>query len=177
MKVGDSSVTTLDTASPQISVLVGGLIDGENLGIPWQGGDSRFLQRFALQTHAAYDQAAAMRFAAAHQNPLVAALTGKYPRYPEMTYSLLKISDPRVLLWSLKPADDGMESAGMALRVWNLSNARAEFTAISETLRITAAQHATHIETPMENAQIVNGGFAAKAAAHALETFLLVPAR
>ena len=132
MKVGDSTVTALDTASPQISVLVGGQIDGENLGIPRQGGDSHFVQRFALQTHAAYDEAAAMRFALAHQNPLVAApVTGQQPHYPETTYSLLKISDPRVLLWSLKPAEDGIESAGIALRVWNLADAPAEFTAAS----------------------------------------------
>ncbi len=178
MKVGDSTVTALDTASPQISVLVGGLIDGENLGIPRQGGDSHFVQRFALQTHAAYDEAAAMRFALAHQNPLVAApVTGQQPHYPETTYSLLTISDPRVLLWSLKPAEDGIESAGIAMRVWNLADAPATFTAALGSLRIAAAQHATHIETPTGEAKIVNGALTATAAAHALETYLLTPAR
>ena len=178
MQVGDSTVTAMDTASPQISVLVGGQIDGEKLGIPEQGGDSHFVQRFALQTHAGYDEAAAMRFALAHQNPLIATpVTGQQPHYPETTYSLLQISDPRVLLWSLKPAEDGIENAGIALRVWNLAGAPAEFTAALGAPRIAAAQHATHIETPMGEANVVNGGLSATAAAHALETYLLVPVR
>lgn len=178
MKAGDSTVTALDTASPQISVLVGGLIDGENQGIPHQGGDSPFVQRFALQTHASYDEAAAMRFAIAHQNPLVAVLvTGQQPHYPETTYNLLTLSDPRVLLWSLKPAEDGIESAGIALRVWNLADAPAAFTAAMGSLRISAAQHATHIETPTGQAKIINGALTATAAAHALETYLLIPTR
>lgn len=54
MKLGSSVVTNgvsrLDTATPRISVLAGGQVDGPRLGIPVQGGDSHFLQRFALQT-------------------------------------------------------------------------------------------------------------------------------
>lgn len=178
MKAGDSTVTALDTAHPQISVLAGGLIDGENLGIPRQGGDSHFVQRFALQTHAAYDEAAAMRFALAHQNPLVAApVTGQQPHYPEATYSLLTISDPRVLVWSLKPAEDGIERAGIALRVWNLAAAPTRFTATLRPPGIAAAQQATHLETPRGAAQVINGALTATAAARALETYLLGPPR
>jgi alpha-mannosidase len=178
MKMGNSTVTTLDTASPQISALVGGQIDGANLGIPEQGGDSRFVQRFALQSHADYDEATAMRFALAHQNPLLAApVTGQQPRYPETMFGLLTISDPNVLLWSLKPAEDGIENAGIAMRVWNLNGTQAEFTADLGSSQIAAAQHATHIETPTGKATIINGGLTATAAAHALETYLLVPTR
>ena len=178
MKVGDSTVTSLDTATPQISVLAGGLIDGEKLGIHRQGGDGHFLQRFALQTHASYDEAEAMRFALAHQNPFVTGpVTGQQPCYPEATYSLLTISDPQVLLWSLKPAEDGIERAGIAMRVWNMADAPAAFTAALGAPRIAAAQHATHIETPTGEARISNGALTATAAAHALETYLLVPAR
>ena len=35
----------------------------------------------------------------------------------------------------------------------------------------------THIETPTGEANVVNGGLTATAAAHALETFLLTPAQ
>ena len=70
-KLGSSSDNTLDVATPQIRALVGGRIDA-NLGIANQGGDSYFLNRYALQRHGAFDQAAAMRMALAHQNPLYA---------------------------------------------------------------------------------------------------------
>ncbi len=63
MKLGSSTSTTLDTATPQINVLAGGQIDGPGLGISNQGGDAFFTQRFALQTHGTFDQTAAMKFA------------------------------------------------------------------------------------------------------------------
>src|SRR5581483_10846093 len=67
MQLGNSSTSTLDANTPQISPLVGGQVDGSALGIPNQGGDASFLQRFALQTRTAYDPAAAMKFALEHQ--------------------------------------------------------------------------------------------------------------
>ena len=180
MKVGDSTVRSLDTASPQISVLAGGQIDGENLGIHRQGGDGHFLQRFALQTHAAYDEAEAMRFALAQQNPLVTGeVTGPAigPRaiYPGALYGLLTISHPKVLLWSLKPAEDGIKTAGIAMRVWNMADAPVRFTATMGSLRISAARHATHIETPTGDATLSDGDLTAMTAAHAMETYLLLP--
>jgi hypothetical protein len=41
------------------------------LGIPDQGNDNHFMQRFALQTHAGFDPVVAMKFSLEHQNPLV----------------------------------------------------------------------------------------------------------
>ena len=68
-----------------------------------------------------YDESEAMRFAPMHQNPLVTGqVTGASSAYPDTTYSLLTISAPNVLLWSLKPAEDGIAKAGIALRVWNM---------------------------------------------------------
>ncbi|MBI3243366.1 MAG: twin-arginine translocation signal domain-containing protein [Chloroflexi bacterium] len=83
MRLGNSTVNTLDTTTPQLSPLVGGQVDGSNFGIPNQDGDTQFRQRFALQTHDAYDPVAAMRFALEHQNPLIVSeVTGgdAYPR-------------------------------------------------------------------------------------------------
>ena len=74
MKLGSSGVSSLDTATPQINVLSGGRIDGPGLGIANQGGDSLFTQRFALQTHGAFNQTSAMKFSLEHQNPFVAGL-------------------------------------------------------------------------------------------------------
>lgn len=178
MKVGKSTITSLDTTCPQISVLVGGLIDGANLGIHNQGGDSRFLQRFTLQTHDAYDQAEAMRLALAHQNPLVTGqVTGKEPFYPETSYGLLKISDPNVLLWSLKPAEDGIEHAGIALRIWNMSDKKTRFAVSMKPRRILRAMRATHIETATGGAQIESGNLDELIAANAMETYLLILAQ
>jgi len=178
MKVGKSTITSLDTISPHISILAGGLIDGANLGIHNQGGDCRFLQRFALQTHDAYDQAEAMRFAMAYQNPLVTGqVTGKEPFYPESSYGLLKISDPNVLLWSLKPAEDGIEHAGIALRIWNMSDKKTRFVVSMKPRMILRAMRATHIETTTGEVQVVSGNLDETTTAHAMETYLLMLAQ
>jgi len=70
---------------------------------------SRFLQRFALQTHGTFNQIAAMKFSLEHQNPFVTGIViGSNPVYSENSYTFLTISDPDVLLWALKPAEDGI---------------------------------------------------------------------
>ena len=81
MKLGASTSSNLDTTTPQINVLAGGQIDGSSLGILNQGGDSYFTQRFALQTHGAFGQTAAMKFALEHQNPLVATFVDGLGRH------------------------------------------------------------------------------------------------
>lgn len=178
MKVGKSTITSLDTSCPQIRVLAGGLIDGPNLGIHNQGGDDHFLQWFALKTHDVYDQTEAMRFALAHQKPMVVGqVTGKEPFYPNVSYGLLRVSDPNVLLWSLKPAEDGIEHAGIALRVRNMSGKKARFVASMKPGSILHAMRATHIETPTGPAHIVSGNLDETTAANAMETYLLTLAQ
>ena len=63
-----------------------------------------------------------MRFALEHQNPLTTAIVTGGSAYPENVFAFLSISDPRVLLWALKPADDGAQ-AGTVVRLWNLGDA------------------------------------------------------
>ncbi|HEX9116376.1 MAG TPA: glycoside hydrolase [Anaerolineae bacterium] len=154
MQLGNSSADTLDTATPQISPLAGGQVDGSTLGIPAQGGDSHFRQRFALQTHGTSGQAAAMCFALEHQNPLLTGLVQGGP-LPAASYSLLSISDPNVLLWALKPADDGT-AAGTILRLWNLSTAASQCSVTFAGQQIGRAMRVTHVETPLGPAS-VNG--------------------
>ncbi len=72
-QAGASTPSFLDSVTPSIRAVVGMQVDGTTLGMLNQGGDTGFLNRFSLRTHGAYDQAAAMRFALEHQNPLVAA--------------------------------------------------------------------------------------------------------
>ena len=90
-------------------------------------GDSFLRQRFALQSHGPYDQPRAMRFALEHQNPLVGGTVSGGTAYPATSHSFLSISDPNVLLWSLKPAEEGI-GEGVIARVWNLTGTPKPFS-------------------------------------------------
>ena len=149
MKLGDSAivdgVSRLDVKTPQIQVLAGGQIDAPQAGIAKQGGDTHFLQRFALQTHTGYNPAQAMRFAMEHQNPVVTEWIRAGGVLPEAQYSLVSISNPDVLLWALKIAQDGA-GQGLIARVWNLSATPQQYSFKLAT-GIAAANRTTHIET------------------------------
>jgi alpha-mannosidase len=176
MRLGDSAPGSLDTATPRISVLAGGQVDPP-LGIDGQGGDSYFLQRFALRGHDAFDAAAAMRFALAHQNPLVTgAVTGR-PRspYPGDSYSLVTISNPDAILWALKPAEEGI-GGGIVVRLWNLNGQPVPFT-LALPQPLAAARQTTHVETNLAPAPVVAGALQATLGARQLQTWRLLPGR
>jgi alpha-mannosidase len=154
MQVGSSGVSTLDTTTPQLSVLLGGGLRPSN-PIPNQGGDASFLQRFALRSHGAYDQAAAMRFALEHQNPLTVGPVSGGGSYPEASHSFLSISDPGVLLWALKPAEEGI-AEGVIARVWNLSAAPTTFS-LGLDEPIASARYVWHTETDRAAAPVSAG--------------------
>jgi alpha-mannosidase len=157
MKPGNSTVEKLDFSTPQINILAGGQIDKDNgLGIENQDGDSYFENFFAMKPYSNdYNSASSMRFALEHQNPLITGkVTGSKEIYGNQ-FSLLSISDPNVLLWSVKPAEEGIEN-GIILRVWNLKNNDVDCT-ISSELKIEKAKQTTHIETDIE-AIITNSG-------------------
>ena len=158
VKLGRSEPLALDTTTAQLNVLAGGQVDGSWLGIHGQNGATHFLQRFALRPHGAYDPVAAMKFALGAQNPFVtAAVIGKVEGpYPAATYSLLNVSNPDVLLWALKPAEEGI-AIGVIARVWNLSNTSAK-AHLSFTPGISAAHRATHIETDIEAVPLTGTG-------------------
>lgn len=127
-QLGNSTTTTLDANSPQLRATVGMQVDGTAFGIPAQGGDTQFVNRFSFRRHGAYDPAAAMKFALEHQNPLVSAkLTGGAagPLSPD-TLAFVRLPSDDVLLWALKPAEEGIES-GLIARVWNLADAPRTF--------------------------------------------------
>lgn len=156
-RLGNSSPTWLDTTTPQISALAGGQVDGPHLGIPEQGGDTQFHQRFALTTHKGYEPTQAMRFALEHQNPLIAAMVEGGSALPETSCALLRLSDPRALLWALKPADDGVADAGIIARLWNVSDAPVSATLTLNEGSIIAARETTHIETNRSPAPVAGG--------------------
>ncbi len=175
-KLGNSTITELDTKTPQINVLAGGQVDGRWLGIQNQNGETQFLQRFALRAHGGYDQVAAMRFALEHQNPLLAgpiiSKDGKGD-YDAKTFSLLEVSDPNVLLWALKPAEEEIQD-GIIARFWNLAPT-PQTTSIALNPGIASATRTTHIETNLEPAAVADGVLTAKFAPQQIQTFRLMP--
>jgi alpha-mannosidase len=156
MKTGNSTITTLDCITPQISVLAGGQIDAPGLGILNQDGDSYFENYFALRPNRnGFDPATAMRFSVEHQNPLVAGkISGKSGSYgPQL--SLFTVSDPNVLVWAVKPSEEGIDD-GIILRVWNMSNKESNCT-ISSEYQVVKCNNTTHIETNGSDIATENG--------------------
>ncbi|MDX2115167.1 MAG: glycoside hydrolase [Planctomycetota bacterium] len=153
LRRGNSGTISLDVSTPRLSVLAGGRVNGSAVGMVNQIGDSLFTQRFAARSHAAQDQAGAMRFALEHQNPLVTGLvTGSSPDLPATSFSLLTSSNPDVIVWALKPSDDGFAASdslggAVTLRAWNISNAPAQATFQIAPRGVASAAVASHIET------------------------------
>jgi alpha-mannosidase len=148
-KAGNSTPTFLDTSTPSVSAILGMQVDGGQLGIANQGGDSFFLDRFALRTHGAWSQPAAMRFALEHQNPFVAAriLGSPGSPMPDTTYSLMTIDNPDVMMWALKPAEE--DGAGVIVRLWNLADGHSTASVLLPSLALADARQVTHIETDL----------------------------
>ncbi len=173
MKVGKSALTKLDSETTQLSVLAGGQVDGGALGIPNQGGDSLFTQRFAIGTHLNYDAAAAMRFSLEHQNPLVAGdITGTEAVYPAKVFSFLNVSDPNVIVWSLKPAEEDI-TTGLITRLWNFGKGDSRFK-ISFDKDIVSAFQTTHVETDLGEATVVKGDLQEGIGHHQIKTFRII---
>jgi len=176
MKVGNSKVGELDTQTPLISVLVGGndLNGGGVLGD--QGGDDHFLQRFAMRSHNAYDSVSAMKFSLEHQNPLVTGRVDGGDDYPDVSYSLISIDNSNVLLWALKPADDGLES-GLVARVWNLSNENGSFSLFLNDGGLAGVLSITHIETPIGISNLERGSLVDSINQQQIKTYSIFPAQ
>jgi alpha-mannosidase len=178
MKLGQSEIvggnSMLDTTTPQLTVLAGGQVDGASLGIASQGGDTYLLQRFAVEVYKSYDPANSMRFALEHQNPLVAGVITGGHSYPEKQFSLLSTSEPDVLLWALKPSEEGI-AKGIAARFWNMSEKPREFT-VQLDGGVQKAWNLTHLETETGTASVVESSLHARAAQWQIMTFRLLPA-
>ena len=174
-KLGKSMPASLDTSTPQVNVLVGGRVGGsENSGFRNQGGDSRFLQRFALRPHRGYREADAMRFAFEHQNPPVTGRVTGGGAYPSTSFSLLSVSDPNVVLWALKPAEEGM-GRGVVVRLWNHSDVPAAKVTLTFSGGIESARMTTHIETDTGEATVTGGSLVSDLPGNWMQTYRLVP--
>lgn len=147
MQLGNSTLTSLDEAANTLNVLAGGRAVLPDRGIKDQDGDTLFNQSFSISTHTSFDEASEMKFALEHQNPFATGrVTGETGHYPETVFSYVTISDPNVLLWTLKPAEEGYTSRGIIVRVWNFGS-KASKTNITYSRNIGEAYQASHVET------------------------------
>jgi len=173
-KLGTSTATSLDSGTPLISALALGRMTSEN-PIHNQNGDSYFMHRFALRSHGAFNQTEAMKFSLEHQNPLVTSeVTGTFSGatlYPSTTYSLLTISDPDVLLWALKPHEDGIAS-GVTARTWNMDTSAA--TTIDFASNITSARSMVHTERALAPATVTAGNLSFTAGEQKMQTHTML---
>lgn len=176
MRLGASTDSELDVTKARLDVLAGGRVGGDGThGIPNQGGYTKLQQRFALTATDGYSAAESMRFALGHQNPFVTgAITGSESALSSKQFSLVSLSDPDVMLWALKPADDG---GGVVARLWNVTDSARGVQLAFTDHPIIDAQTVTHIETPTGGAAIAAGALSATVGAHAMESYLLADAQ
>ncbi len=153
---GNSTVSTLDSTTPKVRAMVGFRVN--NFGIPNQGGDTSFLNRYALQTHGAYDPAVSMWFALQHQNPLVATRVtgGASAPINSLNYAYLQLAYPHQLLWSLKPSEEGIQ-AGLIARVWNLKASPSQLQMVANYFPVSGAKVTSHVETDLRPVQVLVG--------------------
>ncbi len=152
MRLGNSDFHNLDTSTPRIDVLAGGRADNV-AAVRNQGGDTSFINRFALRPHKAYSQVNAMKLALEHQNPLVAGLvTGAVAApLPAASWQFLRVSAANQLVWAVKPAEEGIAN-GVIVRVWNQAAGQSNFaTTVGAPYRNSATLRTTSIETNLSN--------------------------
>lgn len=175
VKLGKSRPDFLDTETPQLHVLAGGQVDGDRLGIRNQNGAEYFLQRFALRPHQGYDPVQAMIFAMEHQNPPIAAAVKGGPDAPlaAESDSLLTVDRPGVLLWALKPAEEGIAD-GVIARFWNVGEEAVE-ARVDFSPGLARAIRTTHLETDLAAVALDGDWLKAAFAPRQMATYRLLP--
>jgi alpha-mannosidase len=173
MKLGNSSTEFLDESSGQINVLIGGRMAASGPGLGNQFGLADFPNSFALRTRSnVFNATESMKFALEHQNPMTAGMLSISPTglLADSVFSLLTVPDNDLLLWALKPAEEGVEEGGFVMRLWNLGQQTAENT-IEFAGNVLEAVRATHVETDIEPAIVEQGRLVVDIGQQKMETF------
>ncbi len=176
-KLGDSKVDSLWENSSELHALAGGQVDKKLedkglMGIFNQNGQKTFFYNFALTIHKAFDATEAMKFSLEHQNPLTTGwIEGKNGDVSN-TFSLLSINNPKVLLWSVKPSEEGIEN-GLITRFWNMDSKTVN-PIIKLAQPIKSAWQTSHIETNLQKLTPVNGTLKVNFNQHQLQTFRVI---
>ncbi|MEX2234779.1 MAG: glycoside hydrolase [Cyclobacteriaceae bacterium] len=150
MQLGNSTPDFLDETSSTLNVLAGGRALLPDRGIANQDGDTLFNQSFAISTHKTFNEASEMKLALEHQTPFVTgAVTGETGNYPASVYSFLSVADPNVLVWALKPAEEGYADRGLIIRAWNFGTTFSKSSIVFNN-KISDAYEASHVETDLQ---------------------------
>ena len=176
-KLGNSKVDSLDETAAELYALAGGQVDkkredGGMMGIFNQNGETSFLYKFALLTHkTAFNAVDAMKFSLEHQNPFVTGrVAGDDAQNAANRFSLLRINDSSVFLWSVKPAEEG---SGLITRFWNMSNKPISPT-IQFNTPLSKAWQTSHIETNERQLLPIHNTLKTDFKQHQIKTYRLI---
>ncbi len=179
-KLGQGTVDSLWEQSSQLHALAGGNIDKKRedkgiLGILKQNGNSDFRYQFAIAIHqSGFDALQAMKFSLEHQNPLVTGMIAGTKEASDIkSYSLLSSSNPNVILWSVKPSEEGIDN-GLITRFWNVGQVPA-LTRIKMPLPILKAWKISHIETNESALNPVKGELHFNIRSNQMSTYRIIP--
>jgi alpha-mannosidase len=87
-----------------------------------------------------------MKFSLEHQNPLATGMiTGTANAKTSNSFSLLSVSNTNVLLWSVKPSEEGITN-GLITRFWNVGGVAAR-PVLKLSQPINKAWKTSHLET------------------------------
>ncbi|MBN1480703.1 hypothetical protein JXA70_10555 [candidate division KSB1 bacterium] len=168
-RLGESKPEFLDMTSATVHILVGGQVN-ENLGVIGQDGDSTFHQNFSLMPFGqSFHAGLSMRFALEHQNPPAIAPVGAGGEWPEAQRSFFNTNNPDVLLWTLKPGEDG----GLIARLWNMLDEPLTAVLASSTMLQSAAA-VTHVETDIKTLALSQNSVPLELCQHQLVSLRLV---
>jgi alpha-mannosidase len=87
-----------------------------------------------------------MKISMEHQNSLITGrVIGSKGASKKTAFSLVSVSNPDIILWSVKPSEEGIEN-GLITRLWNMKN-DSETATLKLNNPISEAWKTTHIET------------------------------
>jgi len=92
-----------------------------------------------------------MKSALEFQQPLIAGMiTGdRNAPLPANNFTFVKTPGPGIILWALKPAEEGVKSNGIIARVWNLNDFFSKST-LKFNQNVSSASEATHVEVDLK---------------------------
>ena len=175
MKLGASGQKFLDENATSVQVLIGGIIyDTGNSNVSNQHGLTEFTNSFSLRTSRnKFDPASEMKFALEHQNPLATGMIDQnVGELPATKLKFLSVSDPNIVTWTLKPAEEGLDQGGIILRAWNMDEVKREVT-FDFGPQIMRAFKTSHIETDIMPLAVSEGNLKVEIGKQKLETFRL----
>jgi len=174
MRVGSSTATTFQLPASDISVLALG--NPSSSDIYDQGGDTYFLNRFALVGASGdFSASQSMMTSLAHQNPLRAIALPRNQTGPlsATTASFLSVSSPNVVVTAFKPAEEG--ERGLVVRLWELDGTPTSFSIDASAFTPASAYEVSLIETDIAPATLQAGSITASIGAHQLKAYRFVP--